>query len=148
MWSAWTTSVADSSRGHRPSSHHPRKQVKYHCQVQPPHGSPDGGRIGHPFGIGTVSTEIALEQIGSHLCALLAFCGHRAMTGTLLEEPQVPSIKRATRGLRTVHPLGLELCMDTRAAIHPTIALEHGLHLFCQLGIFSARLSGRALPPG
>src|SRR5947208_3411915 len=38
--------------------------------------------------------------------------------------------------------------MDTRAAIHSTIGLEHCLHLFCQLGIFSAVLAGRALTPG
>ncbi len=38
--------------------------------------------------------------------------------------------------------------MDTWAAIHPTIGLEHGLHVFCQLGIFSAVLAGRTLRPG
>jgi len=31
---------------------------------EPAFGGPNGGRIGHPFGVGLLSVEVALKQIG------------------------------------------------------------------------------------
>jgi len=38
-------------------------------------------------GIGPIGTEVALEQIGSHLRPWLTMCGHRAMTWMVREKP-------------------------------------------------------------
>ena len=62
-------------------------------------------------------------------------------------ESQVPSIRRATRGLRAMNSLCTPLCMNTWTAIDAAIGLESPLHLLCQVGIFSARLSGSTFAP-
>ena len=69
------------------------------------------------------------------------------MVWTLRKESQVPSIRRATRGLRAMNALCTQLCMNTRTAIDAAIGLESHLHLLCQVGIFSAMLSGKASGP-
>jgi hypothetical protein len=51
----------------------------------PPSKCRDG--IRHPFGVGPISAEVPLKQVRSHWGAWFAFCGDRAMTGTLREKP-------------------------------------------------------------
>src|SRR6266480_110043 len=132
--------------GHRPSYHHPRKQVKHHRQVEPPFCCPNVGRISHPFGVGLIGTEVALEQVGSHLCAWFAFRGDRAMTGTLCKESLL-SHQTSHPFPRTMNTLRTQFCMHTWATIHAAIGLESRLHFLGKLGIFSAMLTGRSLTP-
>src|SRR5215469_3574302 len=75
---------------HGPSYHHARKQVKHHCQVQPPLRCPKVAGVSHPFGIGPIGAEVALKQVGSYQCAWLALRGNRAMTRTLRTELSFP----------------------------------------------------------
>src|SRR5258708_25166448 len=108
---------------------------------------PNGGGIGHPFGVGLLGAKVPLEQIRSHLCVRFTCGGDRTMAGTSREE--VLCSHQTTHAFaRTPHPVSLELCMHARAAIHATIGLENDLHLFGKLGIFSAVLALRALAPG
>src|SRR5258708_12724721 len=107
---------------------------------------PNGGSIGHPFGVGILGAKVPLEQIRSHLCVRFPCGGDRTMAGTSREEV-LCSHQTSDAFARTPHPVSLELCMHARAAIHATIGLENDLHLFGKLGIFPAVLALRALAP-
>jgi hypothetical protein len=119
---------------HRPSYHHSREQIKHNCQVQPSLCGPNVGCISHPFGVGFIGTEVALEQIGSHLGAFLTFRGHGAMTGSSCEEPLL-SHETSHPLTRTMKALRMQLGMNPRAPIDTTIGLESRLHVFGKLGI-------------
>src|SRR5437667_2690620 len=108
---------------HRPSYHHPRKQIKHNSKKEPPFCCPDVGRVGHPFRVGLISTKVTLEQIGSHLCSWFTLRRHRAMTWTFCEEPLF-SHQTSHPFPCTMNALCMQLRMHTRAPIYTSIGLE------------------------
>jgi hypothetical protein len=50
-------------RCHRPSYHYAREQIKHNRKKEPSFPRPDVGSICHPFLVGGVSMEVALEKV-------------------------------------------------------------------------------------
>jgi hypothetical protein len=146
MWRACATRVASwiAAIAH-PSAIRENKSSTT-AKKSHPIARPNAGRVCVPFGIRTLSAEVALEQVGSHLCAFLAFRGNGAMTWTLREK-SLFSHQTSYPFPSTMKTLCTKFRMNTRAAIHAAIGLESRLHFLGKLGIFSAVLTGSTFAP-
>src|SRR5712691_1006879 len=113
----------------------------------PPFCRPNVGRIGHPFGVGLIGAEVALQQVGGHQCIWFTFRGDRAMAWALCKK-SLFSHEASHSFARTLNALRMQFSMNPWAAIHAAIGLESRLHSLGKSGIFSDALAGRALRPG
>src|SRR5690242_19209795 len=118
-------------RCHGPSYHHARKQIKHNRKKEPAFCRPNVRGIGYPFGVGLLGMEVALEQIGSHLCAFLTFCRDRAMTWTFGEEPLF-SHETSHPFAGTMNPLRMQFGMNPWTAIDAAIGLKSRPHAATQ----------------
>jgi hypothetical protein len=114
--------------------HQAGKQVKHNGEKEPAFCCPDVRRVCDPFCIGSLSAEVALEQIGGDLRSWLAVCGDRAMAWAFGKKILFTHETRYPLA-STPNTLCTQLRMDTGAAIHTTIVLESCFHFLSQLGI-------------
>src|SRR5260370_21134492 len=120
--------------GHRPSYHHPRKQIKHNRKKEPAFCCPNVGRICYPFFIGLIGAEVALEQVGSHLCVWLTMRRHGAMTWTFCKK-SLFAHQTCYPLPRPMNSLGMQFSMHAWAPIHATVGMESCLHFLDKLGI-------------
>ncbi len=106
-----------------------------------PNARPNVGRIRHPFRIGLIGTEVALEQVFRYLSSFLTFRGDRSMGRTPSSKSQLTHETSNSLACTTL-PLVLQVRMDTWTGIRLSIGLESLLNGLGSLGIISAVLAG------